>query len=79
MDINEMSDPLEMCKIIISALILSYQPIRNFIIYSPEVHYTGLTLIFKFFTSAPIYKLLCNKNLSLTLPNEKKKKMTFPN
>ena len=35
-------DPLEMSKNIISAEILIYQPIRNFIPCSPEVHYTGL-------------------------------------
>ena len=44
-DINGISDPLERCKNIIPELILIYQPIRNFIPCSPEVHYTGLTLI----------------------------------
>ena len=43
-DINGVSDSLEMCKNIFSALILIYQPIRNVIPCSPEVHYTGLTL-----------------------------------
>ena len=36
-----------MCKNIISALILIYLPIRNFIPCSPEVHYTILT--FRYF------------------------------
>ena len=42
--INRISDPLETCKRIISAKILIYQPIRNFIQCSPEVYYTSLTL-----------------------------------
>ena len=33
-----------MCKSIISAQILIHQTIRNFIPFSPEVHYTGLPL-----------------------------------
>ena len=37
-DFNGTSGPLEMCKNIISALILIYQPISNFIPCSPEVH-----------------------------------------
>ena len=45
MDINGNSDPIEMYKNIISALILIYQQIRNFISCTPEVHYIGLTLI----------------------------------
>ena len=44
-DINGISDTLEMCKNIISALILIHQPIRNFIPCSSEVHYTGHTVI----------------------------------
>ena len=44
-DINGISDPLEMSKNINSALILFYQPIINFIPCSPEVLYTGFTLI----------------------------------
>ena len=38
---NGISDPLGMCKNIISA----YQPIRNVIPCSPEMHYLGLTLM----------------------------------
>ena len=37
------SDPLEMCKNIISAQILIYQSITNFIQRSSEMHYTGIT------------------------------------
>ena len=36
-DINGISDPLEMYKNIISAQILIYRPIRNFIPCSPKV------------------------------------------
>ena len=43
-DINGISDPLKVCKNITYAVILIYQPIRNFIPRSPHVHYTGLTL-----------------------------------
>ena len=43
-DINGISDQLEICKNIFSAYILIYLPIRNFIPCSPEVHYTGVTL-----------------------------------
>ena len=43
-DINGISDPLEVSKNVISALILIYQPIRNFIPCLPEVDYTILTL-----------------------------------
>ena len=39
-----------MCKNIISAYILIYQPIRKFIPCSLEVHYMGLTLISLFLT-----------------------------
>ena len=44
-DINRISDPLEMCKNIISTKILIYQPVRNFIPCSPEVHYIGPTFM----------------------------------
>ena len=44
MNINGISDPLEMCKNIIPAKFLIYLPIRNFIPCSPEVHYTGIAL-----------------------------------
>ena len=43
-DINRIFDPLDMCKNIISAYIFIYQPIKNLIPCSPEVHNTGLTL-----------------------------------
>ena len=43
-DIIGISDPLQMCKNIISAEICMYRPIRNYVPCSPEVHYTGLTL-----------------------------------
>ena len=39
-DINGISDSLEICKNIISEYILIYQRIRSFIPCSPEVHYT---------------------------------------
>ena len=49
-DINGISDPLGMYKNVISAQILIYQPVRNFIPYSPE--FTSLTLIIPFYTSS---------------------------